>query len=160
MRTPISRRRRTGGGKERAYMSAILKNRARNSLSLAFMSGFVPSTGIMTFQNNWVILQDPIIENTEALSVLRLQNVAIFVTKTHLTCWIVFATTKSFMFCWRIWTQIASEITVEKYLPALSPSSTWLSREEWIFLNFDILVTSVQTTPLFRTLWPLKACFC
>lgn len=151
MRTPISRRRRTGGGKERAYMSAILKNRARNSLSLAFMSGFVPSTGIMTFQNNWAIFQVPIIENTEALSVLRLQNVAIFTTKTHLTCWIIFAM-KSFMFWWRIWTQIAREITVEICLLVLAPVARGCHTRHG---SFQISTShSVQTRSLFWTSWP------
>lgn len=84
MRTPISKRRRTGGGNERAYISAILKNRARKSLSLAFIRGFVPSTGMISLKNNFgKHFQVPIMGKIAARCVLQLRNFVMFQIRLH-----------------------------------------------------------------------------
>lgn len=98
--TPISKSSRTGGGKERAYMSAILKNRARNNLSRAFMRGFVPSTGMSAIK-------------ITPTSMLSPQNRQLWMSKQFYTAKIGFhlclywSTFAMFMFWWRIITQIS-----------------------------------------------------
>ena len=85
MSTPISKRRRTGGGKERAYISAILKNRARNNLSRAFMRGFVPSNGILALIKLQKVFQVLIIEDNEVFSRLTMPQVCSMSRKVHLS---------------------------------------------------------------------------
>ena len=91
MSTPISKRRRTGGGNERAYISAILKNRARNNLSRAFMRGFVPSNGILVLLQLQKVLQFLMIEDNELFRKSTLPQVCFIYVNVHLSMRILFA---------------------------------------------------------------------